>query len=322
MAIHFIDKIHNITKNVNIIKNKTQHNNLNKVTSNGVYTISSKKMCKTIALFTMCFYLCGCSSDALNLDSVQNTSSTTNAQVTVLGIGKADCTVIQTTNSVVMIDTGTEEDFDTIADFLDENDITTINTLIITHFDKDHVGSAADIIENYSVESVYTTWYEAKESDEIDNFHDALDDADKEEILVEDTTTLDIDGITYTIYPPETDSYEANESNNSSLVILMSDGDTNILFAGDAQEERIAELLEIDGLSADIIKMPHHGGFEENLQELLKKISAKDAIITNVEEDVDDDTINLLDELSINTYITDENNVTISITADGYSINE
>lgn len=62
-------------------------------------------------------------------------------------IGKADCIIIYKNNDCVMIDTGESEDNAEIVSVMQENNINRIDTLIITHFDKDHVGGAAYLID-------------------------------------------------------------------------------------------------------------------------------------------------------------------------------
>ncbi|MDO4555742.1 MAG: MBL fold metallo-hydrolase, partial [Lachnospiraceae bacterium] len=60
--------------------------------------------------------------------------------VTILKVGKADAIMIQTEDKVMMIDTGEEDDKDKLAIFLKQENISKVDYLIITHFDKDHVG--------------------------------------------------------------------------------------------------------------------------------------------------------------------------------------
>ena len=68
--------------------------------------------------------------------------------------GKADACVISNGNNNVMIDTGENTLSKEILSYFDKHNITTLDYLIITHFDKDHVGSASSIIDNIKVDSV------------------------------------------------------------------------------------------------------------------------------------------------------------------------
>ena len=107
-------------------------------------------MRKTIAtmlfLFAICtvYFLCSCDTG----------EKVTPASIDVLKIGKADCIIINTGNKIVMIDTGEEENIDQIRDFMDEHNYNKVDTLILTHYDKDHIGGAKYIIEEYGVDTV------------------------------------------------------------------------------------------------------------------------------------------------------------------------
>ena len=68
--------------------------------------------------------------------------------------GKADACVISNGNNNVMIDTGENTLSKEILSYFDKHNITTLDYLIITHFDKDHVGSASSVIDNIKVDSV------------------------------------------------------------------------------------------------------------------------------------------------------------------------
>ncbi|MBR5746568.1 MAG: MBL fold metallo-hydrolase, partial [Clostridia bacterium] len=61
----------------------------------------------------------------------------------VLDIGKADCIVMRHKGQVLLIDTGEEENLPEIESHLSSRGISKIDYLILSHFDKDHVGGAA-----------------------------------------------------------------------------------------------------------------------------------------------------------------------------------
>ena len=68
--------------------------------------------------------------------------------VTVLDEGKADCILIQESSvGAMLIDTGTRESASAILEFLRARGIDTLETLLLTHMDKDHIGGAAAILQ-------------------------------------------------------------------------------------------------------------------------------------------------------------------------------
>lgn len=240
--------------------------------------------------------------------------------ITALNVGKADCFVIQSKNSVTMIDTGTEESAEIVEAFLNKNGITHIDQLMITHFDRDHVGGADHVLKKYEVDKVYSTYYIAKDSDDIDEYKKALKKKGLSPILVDTERSYTLDGVTWELYPPEKDDYKKEISNNSSMVARMSYSKVSALFTADAQKARIAELLEQPNLKSDIIKMPHHGGFEKNLDDLIELVQPKYAILTGSNaQPEDDETMALLKKSGVKSYCTENGDIVMK--TDGKNIN-
>ena len=75
-----------------------------------------------------------------------------NFKIYFFNAGKADCILISHNDKYIMIDTGEESLATEILTYFNNNKITKLDYLIITHFDKDHVGSASKIIDNIEVE--------------------------------------------------------------------------------------------------------------------------------------------------------------------------
>ena len=72
-------------------------------------------------------------------------------KVYAFNAGKADSFLIYNADFSVLIDTGEKELGDTIIEYLNANDIKKLDYLIVTHFDKDHIGSADEILESVDV---------------------------------------------------------------------------------------------------------------------------------------------------------------------------
>ena len=101
-----------------------------------------KKNCLFLLLMCLAFVLAGCSGEK---------ESGVSLKLTFLDTGKSDCIVIEAGESVVMNDTADLDDAAAICAYLDERGRTRIEYLILSHFDKDHIGSAAALISRYEV---------------------------------------------------------------------------------------------------------------------------------------------------------------------------
>ena len=92
-------------------------------------------------LFCLLLLLAGCGGREKGAD----------LQLTFLDTGKSDCIVIEAGESVVLNDTADADDAAAICAYLDERGTTRIEYVILSHFDKDHIGSAADLLYRYEV---------------------------------------------------------------------------------------------------------------------------------------------------------------------------
>ena len=230
----------------------------------------------------------------------------TGLTVDVLPIGKADCIVITQGDKVCMIDTGEEDNLPEILSYLEQNKISSIDTLIITHFDKDHVGGAAGILEKYNVGQVFLNTFE-KDSDPVNAFFSAMDQKGIEPVRLDQTASLSLNDAALTIYPPHLASYGKKEDNNSSLVILCEFEGQRMLFCGDAMETRIEELLEENIGKVDYMKVPYHGRELSNLPSLLEETSPLYAVITCSQKNpASEITLSELESAGAKTYLTSD----------------
>ena len=238
-------------------------------------------------------------------------------KITFFNVGKADAILIQDKNTNIIIDTGTEESSDYFLEGLKKLNIKTIDYLILSHFDQDHIGGASKLLTTYDVKQIYQT-YLVKTSKEIASYQNALKEKNITPHLVRENLSFTVNDTTYTIYPPLLTSYDNSPSNNSSLCVRAVYKNTSYLFPGDAEKLRIKELNKLD-LKSDLLKLPHHGGAEDNSDKFISKISPKYAIITDTEnEPADEIVLSYLDKINASVYHTYKGD--IHVESDGESI--
>ena len=114
-----------------------------------------------------------------------------------------------------------------------------------------------------------------------------------------------LDGVAYTVDPPRKDNYSSSDSNNSSLIVTVQDGGSALLFTGDAEDERMAEFLSWSDRAYDVLKMPHHGRWQDTLPALVASAKPAYAIITSSEAEPEDAaTLALLEQSGAEVYLT------------------
>ena len=237
--------------------------------------------------------------------------------VTFLNVGKADAIVLQSPGGAVMIDTGAASTAEDVVDALTDLGVSSLDALILSHFDQDHVGGAAAVLDGVPVKAVYVT-YESKESDEIDAYHEALrrTGITPRELAVGSTLDLAVDTMDLHVIAPQASDYGENDtSNDSSLVVRLTCDGATMLFTGDIERARIDELLSSDeDLTCDLLKMPHHGGYEKNTDDLIAACAPTYAVITSSKsEKEDDETVDDLKSAGATCYLTRKGTVTATV---------
>ena len=235
-------------------------------------------------------------------------------------IGKADCIIIYKNNDCVMIDTGESEDDAEIVSVMQENQINRIDTLIITHFDKDHVGGAAYLIDHFEIGRILRPVYTSG-SDEYNAFMEAAFHKELQTEIIANKTSFHFVGIDFEVYPAEKNEYEKNADNNSSLVISAVYGENSLLFAGDAEKERLSELKDFG--SYDFLKVPHHGSYNDETEAFINRTSAKYAVITCSDKNPPEkETVSLLKKAGAKVYETRNGNIEILMNEEKMQISQ
>lgn len=242
--------------------------------------------------------------------------------IRIYDAGKADAILVSTDNHTVLIDTGLDRDADQLERRLRDDGVDTIDVMIITHFDKDHVGGADKLIRNMNVGMVYTS-YLTRTSADIHEFQQALSDKNVRQEIVRGDELFTLDRVYFEISGTET-VYEKDTSNNSSLIIRVSYGEGEYLFMGDAQTERIAEFMTSHDPSADFLKMPYHGHYQKILDELFSEVDPEEAVITNSPAEPERRELKKTEKAAMKAgvflYYTAEGTVTLYCSEDGYRI--
>ena len=210
-------------------------------------------------------------------------SSDNMLQIIDLNVGKADSAVIRFKDTVGVIDTGTQDSFPTIDSWLEDRNITQIDYLILTHYDKDHIGGAIDLIEKYDVKAVYHPDYVSEKK----NYKNLMKKLSEMEgvTTVNTDTTFHIEDLEVDIIPADDPepliADKNNVDNNMSLLCMITYGSKKFLFAGDVESDRIEQLLDgSHDLDSDWIKIPHHGNYDSKLDELMDVVTPEYAVIS------------------------------------------
>lgn len=246
----------------------------------------------------ICLLLTGCTAPAVSGNSVP--IATDNLEITALDVGEADCLLVQAGTNTLLIDTGLKKSADKILSVLHDKKISKLDYLIITHYDKDHVGAASKLLEKVSADQILCPAYTGTRDEYIDFRMTAKD---RVELSAKETYTCG--DLKFTIYPASNPAplIAAHEDydNDLSLVMLLEYGSKRFLFTGDIEKERISQMLEAEELSTcDWIKIPHHGRYQKKLSDLLDVVAPTYAVIsTSSDKEPDEKLVDLLNSLDV-----------------------
>lgn len=261
-------------------------------------------MLKKIVLLavTVLLFACGCSRQTLEVPAV-----TGDFEVAALKVGKADAIVLKTAEKCILIDCGEEDDGEKIAEYLNEKGVSYIDCVFITHFDKDHVGGFCELSEMLEIGKVISPNYEGS-GKAYEKYLEALYARGIEEIrLSEDYSEIADDVLLY-VSAPEKNLYAGD--NDHSLVVSAVHGENTFLFAGDAEEARLSEIMASDmGHNYDFLKVPHHGRFNKMTEKFIGTVKPRYAVICDSEKNpAEAETVAALKNVGSEIYSTAEEN--------------
>ncbi|MDO5311377.1 MAG: MBL fold metallo-hydrolase, partial [Clostridia bacterium] len=260
--------------------------------------------------------MCGCRGDVTD-SGVSAPAAESEFEVTVLNEGQADAMLLHTKEHNVIIDCGEEDDGDELVKYLSDRGVERIDYVFITHFDKDHVGGFPELVENIAADKIIVPDYEGTNS-EYKKYVKAVEENGLTVIRLTEDMAFVLDDVMFEASPPQKKSY-AEGDNDFSIAVSVTHGDNSFLFTGDAEEERISEIVERFGREYDFLKVPHHGRYNKNTGVLIDTVKPKYAVICDSAKNPAEDRVTaLLTAAGSEIYCTKDG--TVSVKSDGSKI--
>lgn len=207
--------------------------------------------------------------------------------VVFLDVGQGDATFIQTpAGHQLLIDGGRYpsvllEELGRHMAFWDR----TIDIVIATHPDDDHIAGLVDVVERYRVGQLLTNGADASD---IPAFEALLSASSGRATAVHPAQAgeaLELgDGVRLEIlHPPP--GFHTDSRNEESLVMRLTYGQYAIMMAGDAGTAAEAELMTTAGtLTADVLKAGHHGANTSSSEPFLAAVQPQIIVISAGED--------------------------------------
>ena len=207
-------------------------------------------------------------------------SAAAQVQVHFLDVGQGDCILIRShAGGLLLIDAGVQAmGTSVVVPYLQAEGIEEIDAVVMTHPHADHIGGLVPVLEQIPVKRIYSN-YQVHTTQLYERLLLLIESLDIPFLLAEPGVKIEIPGIDsiQVLHPSQP---LGSDLNNNSIVVRMDVDGVGFLFTGDIEKTAEAQLLkEQADLTADIIKVPHHGSNTSSHQEFIDAVGPKIAVI-------------------------------------------
>lgn len=252
------------------------------------------------------------------------TSKTENPEteltVHFLDVGQGDAILISCDGAYMLIDAGDNDKGTLVQNYLNKQGVEHLDYIIGTHPDADHIGGMDVILYKFDCGTVMMP----EVTNDTATYRDVINTMKEKGYqntvpVVGDSYSLG--SAKFTILGP-TDTYE--DTNNNSIVLLLTHGDNKFLFVGDAEEKAEEDILA-EGVSvkADVLKVGHHGSRTASSEAFLQAVEPTYAVISCGQDNSyghpHAETLNTLRSMGVKVFRTDEQG-TVTATSNGHEI--
>lgn len=277
-----------------------------------------------IALVLLIMLIFSCSCDLMVENGINSELSPTTENllsVHYLDVGQGDSIFIELPNSQTMlIDAGENYHGEGIINYIKNCGYSRIDYLVATHPHSDHIGSMAYIVRNFEIGDIYMP----KVSTTTATYENLLKSISKKGLKIKSASAgmniTSFDNFTADIIAPEV--IDEKNLNNCSIVIKMTLGEKSFLFMGDAEKSEINSITA--DVSADVLKVGHHGSRTSTTADFLERVQPSVAVIScGIDNDYGhphESTLEFLNDINCEIYRTDKDK-TITVTTDGNTLN-
>lgn len=254
---------------------------------------SSKKILLIVAIFLLIVLVIQLFLSYKNKDDIP-------LEVNFLNVGQGDAALIDFQDEYqILVDSGISSktiltELKKVMPIQDK----TIEIVIATHYDKDHVGGMRGVFENYEVE-LFLDNGQLKESEATTVVSDLIEAKKIRTESISENSTIKIgEDLVLTFFNPDGEDWDANDN---SVVFRLDYGVNSFLFTGDIgfkpEKDMIADEHNLD---VDWLKVGHHGSKNSTGEDFLQKVTPEKSIISvgkNSYGHPSEDTLNRLNNI-------------------------
>lgn len=202
-------------------------------------------------------------------------------EIHFIDVENADCIFVRQQDKTLLIDAGESTTFDRVERYLEDYGVDHLDLVIATHPHADHIGGMPSVLERFSVGEFIMSFMPEDATPTTRTYIRMLELLDEKEIPVREAKVGDIYELGTARLQILGPIEETDEKNDMSVITRLTFGDRAFLFTGDA-ESGVEKQLVNSGypLSADVLKLGHHGSKTSSSSLFLKAVSPQCVIAT------------------------------------------
>jgi len=209
--------------------------------------------------------------------------------VTFLNVGQGDAAVISTWEGKTYLvdgggvygrELGENVGKRTILPYLESLGVSRLDGVFLSHPDSDHMTGLLEVMAEVPAKGLYLSDYPFGDTEEVRLLKETVE---KNQVPLYTVKAGDTsaDGAFGCLYPFPDVAFRDGDDNHGSLVLRYSYEGTEVLFTGDISEEDERLLLAQGAdVSADILKVAHHGSKYSSTEDFLSAVSPDAAVIS------------------------------------------
>lgn len=266
-------------------------------------------------------------------------------RVHFLDVGQGDSTLIEFPDGKTMLmDGGDEGSDEVIMRYLNALKIDSLDYVLLTHVDSDHVSGLINVLKYKEVKTVIMPYLAATETESnatFDTFYQQVRKTSIQTIVAKRYISVQSSNANYPYlfsilhpYSVESGGNEEDSKNNFSTVAWLDYQGRSTLFCGEADESTFSQLKDEDALpvffkdkginlsNTEFVKVSHHGGVGGASEEFYRYLNVQTAFISCGENNAyghpSVETLGILQSVGAKLYRTDfDGTIILSVTSDG-----
>ena len=195
-----------------------------------------------------------------------------------INVGQGDAILMETPlDKTILIDGGPPKAGEKVVSYLQEQGVETIDLIIATHPDKDHIGGLPQVMKRFNVKEILDTgkvhitktYYQYTQEIRKQGIPVRLAEVNQE-VPVDSSVQIEILNA----------NKKVQSNNQSSIALHVNYGKVDFLLLSDIEKRQEKKMIEQKEIEAEILKIAHHGSKTSTSQRLLEAVNPQAAILT------------------------------------------